>query len=331
MPPAATPAQLSKRPKDSDFYQQRLRAWQPILTPTWVIVTFLAVGIPFIGIGIGLKLVSDGVVEYSVQYDGPGTDPAILANCHVDTGVSPRTCRVPISVDKEMKGTTYVYYQLDNFYQNHRRYVKSRSDKQLAGTIYDSSSSVSSDCDPLTTRGSKVLDPCGLIANSFFNDTIKLSSTSFNMSEKDISWASDRSKKFKAISPEVQAQYASTVAFINSTYPNVQDVTDEHFIVWMRVAALPSFRKLYGHIDATVPAGTTLNFDIDANYPVSSFDGKKYLVVSTVSFLGGKNAFLGIAYIAVGALCVALALAFFVRQLCGGRRLGDTSLLVWKK
>jgi len=26
-----------------------------------------------------------------------------------------------------MEGPVYVYYQLDNFYQNHRRYVKSRS------------------------------------------------------------------------------------------------------------------------------------------------------------------------------------------------------------
>ena len=32
-----------------------------------------------------------------------------------------------------MKAPVYVYYELDNFYQNHRRYVKSRSDSQLEG------------------------------------------------------------------------------------------------------------------------------------------------------------------------------------------------------
>ncbi|MFS7906735.1 putative CDC50/LEM3 family protein [Helianthus anomalus] len=30
-----------------------------------------------------------------------------------------------------MKQPIYVYYQLDNYYQNYRRYVKSRSDQQL--------------------------------------------------------------------------------------------------------------------------------------------------------------------------------------------------------
>ena len=29
------------------------------------------------------------------------------------------------------------------------------------------------------------------------------------------------------------------------------------------------------------------------NYPVKSFDGKKYFVVATTSWIGGKNFFLG--------------------------------------
>ena len=38
-------------------------------------------------------------------------------------------------VQDKMEGSdVYVYYQLKNFYQNHRTYVKSRSDKQLLGT-----------------------------------------------------------------------------------------------------------------------------------------------------------------------------------------------------
>lgn len=73
-----------------------------------------------------------------------------------------------------MKAPVYLYYELANFYQNHRRYVKSRSDKQLAGTFYTESSQLS-DCDPLRTLNGKLLNPCGLIANSVFNGACHLS------------------------------------------------------------------------------------------------------------------------------------------------------------
>jgi hypothetical protein len=37
------------------------QAWQPILTPKWVVVTFLLIGLPFIAIGFALKSASDKV------------------------------------------------------------------------------------------------------------------------------------------------------------------------------------------------------------------------------------------------------------------------------
>ncbi len=41
-----------------------------------------------------------------------------------------------------------------------------------------------------------------------------------------------------------------TVQYLYETYPNhispIDGVTDQHFKVWMRPAALPQFRKLYG-------------------------------------------------------------------------------------
>lgn len=136
---------------------------------------------------------------------------------------------------------------------------------------------------------------------------------------------------------------------------SIAGVTDEHFIVWMRTAALPTFRKLYGRIDSTIPAGTTLSFNLTtsaytttallccthgaADHPplwhffsdfvVNSFAGKKYLVVSTTSWLGGKNPFLGFAYMVVGGVCVLLALVFFLKNLTSGRKLGDPRFMSW--
>ena len=36
-------------------------------------------------------------------------------------------------ISEKLEAPVYVYYQLDNFYQNHRRYVKSRDYQQLMG------------------------------------------------------------------------------------------------------------------------------------------------------------------------------------------------------
>lgn len=71
-----------------------------------------------------------------------------------------------------MQGTVYMYYGLTNFYQNHRRYVRSRDDNQLNGQVMDPSQLVD-DCNPYKTtslNGSALgYAPCGAIANSLFN------------------------------------------------------------------------------------------------------------------------------------------------------------------
>nr|GEX89905.1 mitochondrial proton/calcium exchanger protein-like [Tanacetum cinerariifolium] len=57
----------------------------------------------------------------------------------------------------------------------------------------------------------------------------------------------------------------------------------------------------------------------------------KKLVLSTSSWLVGKNNFIGIAYLAVGGLCFFLAIAFTIIYLVKPRRLGDPSYLSWNR
>lgn len=51
---------------------------------------------------------------------------------------------------------------------------------------------------------------------------------------------------------------------------------------------------------------------IQNNYNTYSFGGSKALVLSTTSWIGGKNNFIGFAYLIVGGFCLFLALVFVV-------------------
>jgi LEM3 (ligand-effect modulator 3) family / CDC50 family len=66
-----------------------------------------------------------------------------------------------------------LYYRLTNFYQNHRRYVKSVEEGQLQGqNLTAQQLQKSGACAPLTVApNGKPYYPCGLIANSLFNGT----------------------------------------------------------------------------------------------------------------------------------------------------------------
>lgn len=71
-------------------------------------------------------------------------------------------------VASNLKAPVFVSVKLDGFYQNHRSYVKSRSDTQMSGVVFDSEAKLE-ECEPLISRGEQILHPCGLVANSFFN------------------------------------------------------------------------------------------------------------------------------------------------------------------
>ncbi|CAI9784037.1 unnamed protein product [Fraxinus pennsylvanica] len=328
---STAPRRNSKRPKYSRFTQQELPACKPILTPKWVIFTFFLVSLVFIPIGLVSLFASQNVVEIINQYE---TDciPSDSRNDKVGFIQSSRdkTCNRTLTVPKHMKQPIYVYYQLDNFYQNHRRYVKSRSDQQLRNPGNEDDTSA---CKPEdTTANGMPIVPCGLIAWSLFNDTYDFSHNNRQLSinKRGISWKSDRDHKFgKNVYPKnFQNNPLVGGARLNSSKPLSEQ---EDLIVWMRTAALPTFRKLYGKIEVDLQAGDVITVTIQNYYNTYSFNGKKKLVLSTTSWLGGKNDFLGIAYLTVGGLCFFLALLFTIIHLVKPRQLGDPSYLSWNR
>ena len=152
--------------------------------------------------------------------------------------------------------------------------------------------------------------PCGLIAISLFDDKFELfngndtnnKSTQIEIDSKDIAWEADKKLKYKNIQNPPKGKNWTDIQWTN--------IEDEHFIVWMRLAGLPNFRKLYGRVRQDLQG--FYSFKIDNNFEVSNFGGKKYIVISTVNAFGGKNTFLGISYIIAGVVFILLAIVFLV-------------------
>ncbi|XP_073295263.1 ALA-interacting subunit 3-like [Primulina huaijiensis] len=328
----------SKKPRYSRFTQQELPACKPILTPGLVISTFIFIGITFIPIGLSSLSASDAVVEIVHRYD----EVCISSNANDDEAAhfarigyiqddrTNKTCTRTLNVPKKMKQPIFVYYQLDDFYQNHRRYVKSRSDEQYKSPENEQKTKT---CEPEAFNDDrKPIVPCGLVAWSLFNDTytISINGNTIPINKKDIAWRSDRTHKFGSnVYPKnFQTRGLIGGAKLNESIPLSEQ---EDLLVWMRTAALPNFRKLYGRIETDLEANDKITVVIQNNYNTYSFDGKKNLVISTTTWIGGKNDFLGKIYITVGGICLFLAIAFILVYLLKPRPLGDPAYLSWNK
>ncbi|KAI8872924.1 Lem3/Cdc50 [Ramicandelaber brevisporus] len=259
------------------------------------------------------------------------------------------TCSIEFAVPSDLKPPVFMYYQLTNFYQNHRVYVKSYDAAQLRGDDVDYEKLKY--CKPLNKLedvqdGGKVkpIYPCGLIANSIFNDTIhnpvfrnppasNVQNMVYEFSPKGIAWKSDLEKFGKSNykpndvvpPPSWLARYPQ--GYNETNFPKLNE--DERFIVWMRAAGLPTFRKLYGRNDNNAMLAGVYSMDIDMNFDTTGYGGTKSFVISTSSFMGGRNPALGISYIVVGALCVILGLIFTTRYIRHPRKLGDHTQLSW--
>ena len=268
------------------------------MTPKTVLPLFFVVGVIFAPIGGLLLYASSKVQEVQIDYSQCNTTaPTCQGNtgfeaipsdaitsyfknqtdpdqaptwCREDRSVPGNgslqiptaVCRVQFYIPDRLEPPVLLYYQLTNFYQNHRRYVKSFDQSQLQGEFRDNSTIDGSDCDPLKLdHNGKAYYPCGLIANSQFNDTIfppralnwpgVNGNYTYEMATKNIAWDSD-----KALYQNIDTQtypYGSVVPppFWQARYPEYNETfpypdlhNDEAFQVWMRTAGLPTFSKL---------------------------------------------------------------------------------------
>lgn len=189
--------------------QQTLPGYFNYPSPFLLVPFFFLFMIPFVVVGALILVQGPRHTPFEAEYSGIHryqylpTDPAVNINQGLLTFTAEGTTHAQgtrtwlrINITRYLKGPVYMYYKLDNFYQNYRDFHDGRSNSQLTGkqslgNIYT--------CKPYThpgfrenemstpitvtdpsgvavnrTIGDFTYSPCGLAPWSKFNDTFVL-------------------------------------------------------------------------------------------------------------------------------------------------------------
>ncbi|EEB07925.1 CDC50 domain-containing protein [Schizosaccharomyces japonicus yFS275] len=354
------------RPDNSRFFQQTLPSWKLIFTPWTVIPILTILGLIFGPIGGALFVASSKAKGLRLEYtncmnagseytDMSSHDIHINFLTHNNFSAQWRwnadneTCSLRFYVPETMKQPVFVYYHLTRFYQNHRRYAKSYDVDQLLGDARTAKEISKSDCTPLQlNEEGKPYYPCGLVANSMFNDTF----SSLNHLSDETSTYGQKIGEYVLTTngtawPADKARYGTTQYSPSDVVPppnwakrypngytsdNMPDLGNwEEFQVWMRTAALPTFSKLIVRNTTAALRTGLYEVNITYNFPTIPYGGSKSFEMTTTTAIGGKNYFLGILYIVIGCLFFLSGIAVGVASMLWPRRVGDPAYLSWKQ
>ncbi|KAJ3300900.1 hypothetical protein HDV03_001680 [Kappamyces sp. JEL0829] len=208
--------------------------------------------------------------------------------------------------------------------------------------------------------------PCGLIANSMFSGTCSAGGLTagldtigdllcqgsscriptYTFTQSGIAWPEDSSLYAKTQwatgSAEQQASIPTKLIpppMWRKAWPdiwgsgyNASNLPDlarwERFQVWMRTAALPSFRKLWGRNTNDALDAGLYQMTITNNWDAVRFGGTKSIVFSDIGIIGPRNDFTAIVFLVTACLCLV---GFVVVSILNPRKMGDMDRVSWKK
>lgn len=287
------------------FRQQELWAVKPVWSPRCVVILYYVMAVIFIPLGAAVFVMSRRMSHSDrFRYDD-------VPQCDVgEVGRDvPVNCTIRVTVDTATTGRSYFYYGLVNYFQNARQYSKSRSAQQLRGQKKPNVDECDGAGDGIDFSNNDKVVPCGLTAFSYFNDSFTLCRDALcedevKLVKKGIAWNIDVNQRFQAGDVDGDDGYSNKSNAL---------VTDEDFMVWMRLATYNNFHKLYRIIDEPLVAGNYF-VRIQNRYPVEQFDGQKFVFISETRWFGGRSRFIGIAYLTVGSIALVAATLFLIRS-----------------
>jgi hypothetical protein len=127
IPSRSKSPEIVKKPKRGNFIlRQELNSYNPECNPKCGIIVNTFFTLLFLTIGAPIVYLSKKTIEFKLPY----------TDCSKKISNSDgKFCQLIINVNVTMPAPVFFYYELDNFYLNHRDIVKSKSWSQLRGEI----------------------------------------------------------------------------------------------------------------------------------------------------------------------------------------------------
>jgi hypothetical protein len=158
-------------------FRQELKSLTPKCDAKFAIIFNIILFFIYTIFGVPIIIQSIDKLEYTHEY----------TNCKSDID---GYCEISIKINQPLVSPIYFYYEINNFYINHRDFVKSRIYSQLRGEthvdasnnnkcegakfvyeIFDNDTSRYRTHTNQTLSATDYANPCGLIAKNYFNDT----------------------------------------------------------------------------------------------------------------------------------------------------------------
>merc|ERR1712223_2047015 len=282
------------------YLEQKSRVYTPDYSPANLWKYCFGVAVAFGVLGFALFVQAWMVTEVVIDYT-ECCQPQPSGSC---------TCEKNLVTDSEggdvfpIQGPILIYYYIENFHQNHRGYEDDRDDKQLAGRAIEGA-----DC----ANNTRNVQPCGFAANTMFTDeiaNIKDASGNSQVTGGRAAMSNPKLKEDLSYSMEKYA-YAAPKNSSGTQKPKKPKGWDdtmhkryltndfsfmEDFKVWMRLAPLPKFRKLWYRMGDQMDKLDKGTIDIEVNWPPSGVDSslkipnlRKKIIITQQSFMGTKS------------------------------------------
>jgi phospholipid-transporting ATPase len=264
--------------------------------------------------GVCLNQAAD-VQSVTVNYMGVGCPWASFSTACPDLDPIEEGQKKAITVDlSAMNDDILVAYVVGPFFQNHHDYLESEVIQELQGMkSFDAlEAKRERKCVESTRRsGNTEIVPCGLKANSVFNDTFTFSigGEPFTIQETpgEIAWESDINRYHlqEDYGPAGKEIQKLTDIYEANVIDPERGVKTPRFVTWMRPAALDHVINRLGWIrrgDIKGKDMSQVSVEINNVFPVQEWDGYKQLVFTEVNSMGGDEPMLGWLLIIFGVL-----------------------------